>query len=102
VCARPAGALGACTGSALCRARVRRAQVVEVKEREVTISRLELSRPPGGRDVAFHVGCSKGTYIRSLVNDLVRRAPRALPRPRRPPAAPVVAARAGKKRECFL
>jgi len=76
--------------------------VVEVKEREVTISRLELSRRGGGRDVVFRVGCSKGTYIRSLVNDLVRRALRALPRPRRPPAAPVVAARAGKKRECFL
>jgi len=87
--------------------------VVEVKEREVTISRLELWGAPGrrgrvlrrrrgGRDVVFRVGCSKGTYIRSLVNDLVRRALRALPRPRRPPAAPVVAARAGKKRECFL
>ena len=68
----------------------------------MTISLLELSRAPGARDVAFRVGCSKGTYIRSLVNDLVRRALRALPRPRRPPAAPVVAARAGKKRECFL
>jgi len=76
--------------------------VVEVKEREVTISRLELSRPPGGRARVVRGGCSNGTYIRSLVNDLVRRALRALPRPRRPPAAPVVAARAGKKRECFL
>jgi tRNA U55 pseudouridine synthase TruB len=93
--------------------------VVEVKEREVTISLLELSRAPGARDVAFRVGCSKGTYIRSLVNDLVRAAPRArrlargalapgpaehAPRVQRkrsrpPPAR--VAARAGKGRECF-
>ena len=48
------------------------AQVVEVKERDVTITDLELSRQPGSRDVSFRVGCSKGTYIRSLVNDIVR------------------------------
>lgn len=46
--------------------------MVEVKERDVVISALELERAPGSRDVAFHVGCSKGTYIRSLANDLVR------------------------------
>ena len=46
-------------------------QVVEVKERDVRISVLELSREAGSRDVAFRVACSKGTYIRSLVNDMV-------------------------------
>ncbi len=48
-------------------------QVVEVKERDVRISVLELSREAGSRDVAFRVACSKGTYIRSLVNDMVSR-----------------------------
>ena len=45
-----------------------------MEKREVIIAALELSRAPGSRDVAFRVVCSKGTYIRSLVNDLVRRA----------------------------
>ena len=44
----------------------------------MTIAVLELSREAGSRDIAFRVVCSKGTYIRSLVNDLVRGA---APRP---------------------
>ena len=51
-------------------------QVAEVQKREVTIAALELSRAAGSRDIAFRVVCSKGTYIRSLVNDLVRCAAR--------------------------
>ena len=53
-------------------------QVADVKKREVTIAALALSREAGSRDIAFRVVCSKGTYIRSLVNDLVRcAAPRS-------------------------
>ncbi len=56
------------------------AQVAEVQKREVTIAALELSREAGSRDIAFRVVCSKGTYIRTLAEDLVRcTTPRAAP-----------------------
>ncbi|KAK9844092.1 hypothetical protein WJX81_004352 [Elliptochloris bilobata] len=54
--------------------KARRGEVMEVKTREVTIAALELSREAGSRDVDFRVACSKGTYVRSLVNDLGRTA----------------------------
>ena len=42
---------------------------VERKPRQVTIRRLELLNVDGD-DVSFEVDCTKGTYVRSLVEDL--------------------------------
>lgn len=44
-------------------------ETVKIKSRRVTIERFELDKMEG-RDVDFLVHCSKGTYIRSLANDL--------------------------------
>lgn len=40
--------------------------------RAVNIDRFDVSRPEGptSQDVEFYVGCSKGTYIRSLAHDM--------------------------------
>ena len=41
--------------------------------RSIHISTFDVHRSaPTSQDVTFRVGCSKGTYIRSLANDLVR------------------------------
>ncbi|MEB3902347.1 tRNA pseudouridine(55) synthase TruB, partial [Pseudomonas putida] len=47
----------------------RAGEVVEREARSVTISRLELLECEGTR-VRLSVGCSKGTYIRTLVEDI--------------------------------
>ncbi|MFE1817363.1 tRNA pseudouridine(55) synthase TruB, partial [Pseudomonas otitidis] len=47
----------------------RAGEVVEREARSVTISRLELIECEGTR-VRLSVGCSKGTYIRTLVEDI--------------------------------
>ena len=40
--------------------------------RPIHISAFDVQRAdPAARDVSFRVACSKGTYIRSLANDLV-------------------------------
>jgi len=51
----------------------RRGEVVERKARAVTISALELLEARATR-LAFRVACSKGTYVRTLVEDLARAA----------------------------
>lgn len=51
----------------------RRGEVVERPARSVTISALELIEARGTR-LAFRVACSKGTYVRTLVEDLARAA----------------------------
>ncbi|MEW5298029.1 MAG: hypothetical protein WDW38_003684 [Sanguina aurantia] len=45
---------------------------VERQPRAVNLSRFDVSRPAGptSQDVEFYVGCSKGTYIRSLAHDM--------------------------------
>jgi tRNA pseudouridine55 synthase len=50
-------------------ARARRGEVVEVPEREVTVSRFELLER-AGEEASFVIDCSSGTYVRSLVADL--------------------------------
>ena len=51
----------------------RKGQEIERKARTVTISHIDLKRDEADpHSVHFDVGCSKGTYIRSLANDLVR------------------------------
>ncbi|MCE6983202.1 tRNA pseudouridine(55) synthase TruB, partial [Pseudomonas frederiksbergensis] len=47
----------------------RAGEVVEREARSVTINRLELLECEGTR-VRLSVGCSKGTYIRTLVEDI--------------------------------
>ncbi|WP_088340716.1 tRNA pseudouridine(55) synthase TruB [Robiginitalea sediminis] len=47
----------------------RKGQEVEIPERVVQISRLDIDRMEGA-EVAFTVSCSKGTYIRSLAHDM--------------------------------
>jgi len=49
--------------------RARNGESLEMPEREVRIFTLELKPLENGK-VAFYVECSKGTYIRSLVNDI--------------------------------
>jgi tRNA pseudouridine55 synthase len=51
--------------------RARRGEVVEVKARPVRVHHFELSNFTG-TSVDFSIGCSKGTYIRSLAHDLGR------------------------------
>ena len=47
----------------------RKGQDVEMKSREVEISEFEITGV-SGREVGFRIVCSKGTYIRSLANDI--------------------------------
>jgi len=47
----------------------RQGQVVERKARPVTIKRIELLEASGSR-LVFRVSCSKGTYVRVLVEDI--------------------------------
>ena len=49
--------------------RARRGEDVQVPEREVTVYAFEQRGREGDR-AAFHVACSSGTYIRSLIGDL--------------------------------
>ena len=52
----------------------RRGETVARAPRPVTVHSFELARDAGApRDVHFRIACSKGTYIRSLAHDLVRR-----------------------------
>jgi len=51
--------------------KARRGEEVELKARNVTISEFEITRIELP-EIDFRVGCSKGTYIRSLVNDFGR------------------------------
>lgn len=48
----------------------RAGEAVEMKPRQVTITRLELLARPDAAHADFVVGCGKGTYIRSLGRDL--------------------------------
>ena len=51
----------------------RRGEDVERASRPVHISAFDLARgSDGSRDVSYRVVCSKGTYVRSLIHDLVR------------------------------
>jgi tRNA pseudouridine55 synthase len=50
----------------------RAGEIVEMKPRKVTISRLELLARPDADHADFVVGCGKGTYIRSLGRDLAQ------------------------------
>jgi tRNA pseudouridine55 synthase len=50
----------------------RAGEVVEMKPRKVTVSRLELVARPDANHADFVVGCGKGTYIRSLGRDLAQ------------------------------
>jgi tRNA pseudouridine55 synthase len=50
----------------------RAGETVELKPRTVMIDRLELLGRPGADHADFVVGCSKGTYIRSLGRDLAK------------------------------
>jgi len=50
-------------------AKARRGEVVEMPEREVTVTRFEQLWRDGDR-AAFAIDCSSGTYIRSLILDL--------------------------------
>jgi len=49
--------------------KARRGESIERKKRNVTITSFDVF-PRQGRDVAFSISCSKGTYIRSIANDL--------------------------------
>jgi tRNA pseudouridine55 synthase len=54
-------------------ARARAGEEVELAARTVTVSRLELGatrRLPGLVDLDLEIGCSSGTYIRSIARDL--------------------------------
>ena len=48
----------------------RQGVTVERKARPVTIHRLELTGKEGEQDFVLEVDCSKGTYVRTLVEDL--------------------------------
>lgn len=48
----------------------RQGVTVERKARPVTIHRLEVTGREGGQDFVLEVDCSKGTYVRTLVEDL--------------------------------
>lgn len=49
----------------------RKGEKVEIKPREVTIFSIELIELKGS-DITFKVHCSKGTYIRSLCEDIAK------------------------------
>ena len=51
----------------------RKGQTVERKPRPIRIDRIELLEAAGNR-LVFRVRCSKGTYVRSLVEDIARAA----------------------------
>lgn len=51
----------------------RRGEDVERPARAVSVSAFELSRhSDSSQDVAYRIVCSKGTYVRSLIHNLVR------------------------------
>ncbi|MEM8558299.1 MAG: tRNA pseudouridine(55) synthase TruB [Bacteroidota bacterium] len=54
--------------------KARRGEDVDIEPRRVTVSSFTLASPrrviPDTLDLDFSVGCSKGTYIRSLAHDL--------------------------------
>eukprot|EP00899_Mesostigma_viride_P016250 jgi/Mesvir1/24626/Mv21935-RA.1 len=53
--------------------KARKGETVEREPRSVTITQFDTWRDPGDRQIFhFRVGCSKGTYIRSLAHDLGR------------------------------
>ena len=53
----------------------RAGETVERELRAISVPQFVLWRDaPGAQDVHFRIACSKGTYIRTLVHDLVRRA----------------------------
>ena len=49
--------------------KARRGETVERKPRRVTVSSFDID-PGNRRDVGFEIGCSKGTYIRSIAHDV--------------------------------
>lgn len=51
----------------------RKGETVERQPRPVTIHRIELLEAAGSR-LVFRVRCSKGTYVRTLVEDIARKA----------------------------
>ncbi len=53
--------------------RARRGETIEINPRQVSVPHFELSNFIGDR-VDFRIACSKGTYIRSLANDLAAAA----------------------------
>jgi tRNA pseudouridine55 synthase len=50
-------------------ARARRGEDVEIPEREVTVTRFELTGREG-EEARFVIDCSSGTYVRTLIGDL--------------------------------
>ena len=54
-------------------ARARRGETVDVPERTVQIGRIEVIRPMPDHGAEIHVWCGKGTYIRTLCDELGRR-----------------------------
>ncbi len=50
----------------------RKGQQIDMPSREVTISSLELIDQPSESSFLFHTRCSKGTYIRSLAQDIAQ------------------------------
>ena len=51
----------------------RRGEDVERKHRPVHVSAFDVERCSGTRsDMKYRIVCSKGTYVRSLIHDLVR------------------------------
>jgi tRNA pseudouridine55 synthase len=51
----------------------RKGEVVEREPRPITVHDIELLEQAGSR-LVFRVSCSKGTYVRTLVEDIARRA----------------------------
>lgn len=48
----------------------RRGETVERAPREITVFAAEYQGQPAENEFAFHVECSKGTYIRTLIEDI--------------------------------
>jgi tRNA pseudouridine55 synthase len=48
--------------------KARRGEEVEIKKRNVNVREFEIERD--GLDLHFRISCSKGTYIRSIANDI--------------------------------
>lgn len=58
----------------------RAGQPLEIAPRPRHVSEFRVWRDdPSAQEVAYHIRCGKGTYVRSLVHDLVRRSTQHAP-----------------------